>query len=286
MSQRNFTSISPSAKSLLLMKGHTTIPFASSAAALAIRPKPFKPDFEKKDFPFWLRVVHFEYRYKSIDSLFKGLKIQNILELSSGFSFRGLDAATKGSVHYIDTDLPEVIEEKRALLSELQPDLSSLKGKLELFPLNALDKNAFTDIVSRFSAGPLVIINEGLLVYLNEAEKRKLCSIIHSVLKERGGYWITADIYIRQPESNASLKMNDKLQTFLDRHKVEENKFESMESAKAFFESEGFIIDKEAESDYSKLDSLNYLIASASPEQLGGLGKSPRIHATWRLKAV
>ena len=50
---------------------------------------------------------------------------------------------------------------------------------------------------------------------------------------------------------------------------------ETMESAKAFFESEGFVIDKEAEPDYSNLDSLNYLIASASPEQLGGLGKSP-----------
>ncbi len=286
IAEKNFTSISPSAKSLLLMKGHTNIPFATTVARLAMRPESFEPDVQKKDFEFWLRVVHFEYRYKSINRLLEGLPIQNILELSSGFSFRGLDAVTNETVHYIDTDLPEIIEEKKALLSELQPGLSSLKGKIELLPLNALDERAFTQIVSRFSPGAVVIVNEGLLVYLNETEKRKLCSIIHSVLKERGGYWITADIYTRQSTPNPSFKMQDKLQTFLDKHKVEENKFENMESAKAFFEDEGFIIDKEAEPDYSTLDSLNSLIASASPEQLGGLGKTPKIHATWRLKAV
>lgn len=286
ISEKNFTTISPSAKSLLLMKGHTNIPFAAAVARLAIRPESFEPDVQKKDFAFWLRVVHFEYRYKSIDRLLDGLSIQNILELSSGFSFRGLDAVSNKTVHYIDTDLPEIIEEKKALLSELQPGLSSLKGKIELLPLNALDEGVFNQIVSGFSPGPVAIVNEGLLMYLNETEKRKLCSIIHSILKERGGYWITADIYVRHRNPTSSLQMKDKLQTFLDKHNVEENKFENMEDAKAFFEEEGFVIDKEAEPDYSTLDSLNSLIASASPEQLGGLGKTPKIHATWRLKAV
>ena len=284
--ERNFTTISPSAKTLLLMKGHTHIPFASQVAALAMRPQTFEPDFQNKDFMFWSRVVHFEFRYKSINALLEGLAVQNILELSSGFSFRGLDMAINKDINYIDTDLPAIIEEKKILLGELQTNLSILKGKLELLPLNALDENEFTNITGHFEPGPTAIINEGLLVYLNEEEKRKLCRNIHSILKERGGYWITADIYIKQTGKAPAFKMTDKLQSFLDQHNGNENMFESMESAKAFFESEGFIIDKEAAADYSKLDTLSYFLASASPEILEGMGKSPKIQATWRLKAV
>ena len=54
--ERNFTIISPSAKTLLLMKGHTRIPFASQVAELAMRPQPFEPDFQNKDFIFWVRL--------------------------------------------------------------------------------------------------------------------------------------------------------------------------------------------------------------------------------------
>jgi len=283
--EQNFTTISPSAKTLLLMKGYTSIPFASQVVALVMYPQPFEPDFQNKDFMFWVRVVHFEFRYKSINALLEGLDVQNILELSSGFSFRGLDMATNKAVHYIDTDLDAIIEEKKILLGELQTNLSTLKGKLELFPLNAVNENEFTNITSHFEPGPVAIINEGLLMYLNEEEKRKLCRNIHSILKERGGYWITADIYIKQTGTSL-FKVTDKLQSFLDQHKVNDNMFESMESAKAFFESEEFIIDKEADPDYSKLDTLSYFIASASPEILEKMGKSPKIQATWRLKAV
>ncbi|MEO6838074.1 MAG: class I SAM-dependent methyltransferase [Ginsengibacter sp.] len=285
-SERNFTSISPSAKSLLRMKGYTRLPFAMQVAAIAIRPEKFEPDFQDKDFMFWTRVFHFEVRYKTIDLLLQDISIKNILELSSGFSFRGLDKVINNDIHFIDTDLPAIIEEKKEMLKELLTGIPTPKGKLELFPLNALDEKAFTTITNRFTSGPIIILNEGLMMYLNEEEKRKLCRIIHSILKERGGYWITADIYLKPPGNIPAFKMDDDLQPLLDQHKVNENMFESMKGATAFFESEGFTIDREAEPVYSQLDSYNYLIASASPEILAGMGKFPKIHATWRLKAV
>lgn len=285
-SERNFTTISPSARTLLLMKGYTQLPFASQVAALAMRPQVFVPDFQKKDFMFWARVLHFEARYKSINSLLEDSAVKNILELSSGFSFRGLDMIINKDVHYLDTDLPAIIEEKKALLSELRPNLSGQKGKLELLPLNALDRSAFTNITGHFESGPIAIINEGLLVYLDEEEKRKLCRIIHSILKERGGYWITTDIYLKPPATGPAFKMADDLQPLLDRHNVNDNMFDSLESAEAFFESEGFMVDKEAVTDYPQLDSYNYLIGSASPEILGKMSQSPKLQATWRLKAV
>lgn len=88
---RDFSSISSSAKWILLMKGHTNIPYAKEAAALVEAPRPFVPNLQSADRSFWGRTLHFESRYYSIDALLHGQAVSNVLELSSGFSFRGLD---------------------------------------------------------------------------------------------------------------------------------------------------------------------------------------------------
>jgi hypothetical protein len=67
ITNRNFNTISPSAKSLLLMKGYTNIPFARQTAELLNYPEKYNPDFDKKDMTFWARTLHFESRYWSID---------------------------------------------------------------------------------------------------------------------------------------------------------------------------------------------------------------------------
>jgi O-methyltransferase involved in polyketide biosynthesis len=281
---RDYSSISPSARSLLLLKGLTDIPFACQAAELITNPEKYEPDFELKDFLLWARVLHFENRYKSIDQLLSDLPVKNILELSSGFSFRGLNTALHNDINYIDTDLPDVIATKQNLLDSLMQTEATPKGNLETLPLNALHEAEFTNIANHFPKGELAIVNEGLLVYLDTDEKKKLCHNIHNVLQQRGGYWITADIYIKSDKKLLSYAGNDKLQRFFEEHRIEENKFESFEAAEIFFKNEGFLIDKEAEPNYQSSGSLKHLRASASPEQLYNLGKTGRIRASWRLK--
>jgi O-methyltransferase involved in polyketide biosynthesis len=283
---RNYSSISPSARALLLLKGFTDIPFALEAAKLISRPDHYQPDFSIKDLAFWARLLHFESRYKSINQLLSGLPIQNILEISSGFSFRGLSSVLNKEIYYIDTDLPEIITAKLNLLNDLLPHDAILHGELETLALNALDEIAFTVTAGHFPKGEVVIINEGLLVYLDMDEKRKLCSNIREVLRQRGGYWITADIYVKSPNRFPELKMNDKLQEFFREHRVEENKFNSFEEAEAFFKAEGFVIDKEAEAEHQNSGSLKHLWANATQEQLDNLRRGGRIRATWRLKLV
>jgi len=281
---RNYNTISPSAKSLLLLKGYTDIPFARAAAALISLPEKYEHDFGKKDFAFWARALHFENRYRSINQLLAGLKITNILELSSGFSFRGLAAIQDNAVHYIDTDLPDLINTKQSFIADLQDKTTQPKGRLELIALNALDKQEFKKVIYHFPAGEITIVNEGLLVYLDTGEKKKLCAIIRDTLRERGGYWITADIYIKPTTDTPSLKMNDKLERFFEEQHIRENMFESFESAEAFFMEEGFVIDKEAEPEYANAGSLKYLRESASEDQLKLMNKGGRIQTTWRLK--
>jgi O-methyltransferase involved in polyketide biosynthesis len=177
-----------------------------------------------------------------------------------------------------------VIAKKKDFIAGLKKDCLQTEGKLELLPLNALDEEHFLDIIARFPAGEIAIVNEGLLMYLDKNEKEKLCNIIHKVLKERGGYWITADIYIKNQVEQLNLKIDTKTKEFFELHRLEDNKFESFREAQAFFDRMGFKIDKEAKIKRSKLSSMKYLLKCATIRQLLKMHKAGKIQATWRLR--
>ena len=285
--QKDFSSISPSAKSLLMMKGYTSIPYAKETAALMQGPEVFDLNFDEKDFWFWIRVMHFENRYWSIDQLLQQAGNKNILELSSGYSLRGLDLCVKDeSTHYIDTDLPEIVALKENMIAGLQL-AKDVRGTFELLPLNAMDVAAFNSVISRFANGPLTIVNEGLLMYLNTDEKKQLCNTIHSTLKQRGGCWITADIYVRRTaEMTASMPQSKGETAFLEQHNIEENKFESYEAAHAFFKEQGFELVKEAIPNYKDLSVMPHLLKVLPEDLRNSKQPPPKIQATWMLKAV
>jgi O-methyltransferase involved in polyketide biosynthesis len=282
---RNYSTISPSAKALLLMKGLTNIPYARRAAELVALPERYTSDYGDKDMLFWGRVTHMEARYQSIDQLLEGLQINNFLELSSGFSFRGLDMVNKRPVHYIDTDLPGIIEQKKDMAATLQGDATP-QGVLEILPLNALDEAQFRATVARFPEGPIAVVNEGLLMYLGMDEKKKLFALIHETLKQRGGYWVTADVYIRNTQLQRVMKFDDELEHFFEEHNIEANKFANFEEAEALFKEAGFVIDKEAEPDYAKMTSLSQFMERVNPEQMEAMTKIGRIQGTWRLRVA
>jgi O-methyltransferase involved in polyketide biosynthesis len=284
---KDYSSISPSAKSLLLLKGYTNIPYARETAALMPGAEVFDLDFGAKDFWFWIRVVHFELRYWSIDQLLRQTDNKNILEVSSGYSFRGLAlCAQNEGLQYIDTDLPEVVATKRDLVERLHLG-NDHKSPFELLPLNALDETAFSQVVQRFGAGPLSIVNEGLLMYLNREEKARLCRTIHAVLKQRGGCWITADVYVKRPaDLRVEIPQRDGERRFFEQHHIEENKFDSYEAARAFFAEQGFEVVAEAVPDYQSLTVLPQLLAAMPEEARNRPGPPPKIQATWMLRAV
>jgi hypothetical protein len=281
---RDYSAISPSAKSLLLLKGITNIPFARETAELICFPDQYNPAVDNTDLAFWKRVVHFESRYWSIDQLLSPLSINNVLELSSGYSFRGLSAVRENPIFYIDTDLPNVINQKRDFIPALGGHDADIKGHLEMFPLNALDEKQFHQIVNSFPNGPLVIVNEGLLMYLNNEEKKALCKTIYDILKARGGYWITGDIYVKATMERINDKSQDSFKDLIEQQRIEDNMFESFASAKEFFKRLNFVIDKEAEVDLSKISSLKYLVSNATEEQLKEMQSHPSIQTSWRLK--
>jgi hypothetical protein len=286
ITNRDFSSVSPSAKWMIQWKGHTTIPYAREEAELLEYPNLYVPDLKKRDFTFWASAFGLERRYWSINQLLDDIPIKNILELSSGYSFRCLEYALKKGVLYIDTDLPNIIATKKEIIKSLKKDESDYNGKLELLSLNALDRNNFIEIVNRFPNGEVVIVNEGLLGYLDKSEKKKLCSIIHDILKERGGYWITADIGLKNKDAKLGLKYNDEIKEFNKEQNIEDNCFENYKDAEIFFNEMGFVIDKEAQIKSAEMSSFKYMIKSMSIRQwFKVLNKGGQIQKTWRLKA-
>jgi O-methyltransferase involved in polyketide biosynthesis len=283
--KRDYSTISPSAKSLLLMKSFTKIPFAKEVAGLMLNSAEYTRDAETKDLSFWIRTTHFESRYWSIDQLLAGLGITNVLELSSGYSFRGLEMVAHDKIHYIDTDLDAVIALKKELLPKLQLNASSCKGLLQLLPLNALDEQQFEETVGHFPAGKIVIVNEGLLMYLNTEEKERLCQIISRILEPRGGYWITADIYRKNDFVKSNfITVSDREKHFFEEHPVREYHFDSFQAAETFFNKAGFIIDKEAEIDHAQLSALTHMLKHTTQEQLVKIRQIGKIQTTWRLR--
>jgi len=268
-SDRDFNSISPSAKGLLVTKALTTIPFAYEAATLIWDADNLNKMFsEKANRESFIWLIHFENRYRTIDTLLSPPETKNILEIASGFSFRGVQLCTEEDLVYIDTDLPESMAIKQLLVKQIKDrNAIQTKGTLLMEPLNALDENEFNRVIDLFPPGPVTIVNEGLLMYLDEPEKRQLCRNIHNVLSQRGGSWITADIYLKKSEEQID-RTSEKAREFLAFHKVEEKKFDSFEAAAAFFSECGFSIAQKEVVAYERLSALRFIQDRNIPEEV------------------
>jgi len=247
MTDKDFTKISVTARSLLLKKSITNIPYAKEAAVIIFGQK-YLEDYWHKDYPPYAPVYFtgFEARSLSIDKILSTIECKNYLEISSGLSFRGLNLTVGNKIVYIDTDLPQVIERKREIVEVLlEQKQLKLKGTLKFDGLNVLDEETFVNVVSSFPEGPVTIINEGLLIYFNLEEKLKLCRLIYNVLKERGGQWITADIYVRENIDEAK-RLRSHLPSFhfITEHQVLENMFTGYSAAEDLFRQCGFQIER------------------------------------------
>jgi len=236
---RDYSTISPSALSLLLMKSESSIAFAKQAAALLWNDSiPDELAHAMTAENARRRLRHFENRYRSLDRLLLQAGCPNVLEIGSGLSFRGLELARTSRTYYVDTDLPALTVLKAELVAQLHP--GPLAGTLRIQALDALDGEAFQSTVASIPDGPLSIANEGLLVYLDQGEKARLAANVRAALKGRGGMWLTADVYLKNPGGSAPTVGYGRSRAFIDAHRVEQNKFSDWDAAERFFRDAGF----------------------------------------------
>lgn len=239
---RDFSTISPSARLLLALRAATTLPYARAAALRLLGADGLAEEEARlAALPGTsLRRFHHEQRFRSIDTLLTHVGAKAVVELAGGLSFRGLALVEREAVTFVDTDLPEMIETKRALIAEL--GTAPRVGELRLEALDATDAAALRATVDTLPPGPVAVVNEGLLMYLDVDEKRRLATSIRAALTSRpGSAWITADIYFRVPHDPRIFR-DPKVVAFLAQHNVEANKFADAAEAEALFTSAGLAI--------------------------------------------
>ncbi len=233
---RDFSTISPSARWLLLAKAHSGLPYAREVAELVFGREEVAAAAVPASVSAAARRRHFELRARSIDEALDLVAATRIVELAAGFSVRGLARAERGA-HYLDTDLPEIVELKREIVARVAP--AQLAGTYRLEPLDVMDAAAFARAVASVPEGPVAFAHEGLLMYLGLDEKHRLAASIREALRARGGHWVTADIYLRRV---SEIPREAEVEKFLAEHRVEEQKFASWEAAEMFFANAGFAI--------------------------------------------
>jgi methyltransferase (TIGR00027 family) len=111
---------------------------------------------------------------------------RTVLNLGAGLDTRAYRLALPESVNWFDVDLPGIIEYRAHCLQLEKPvcrhypvaaDLSNATVRSELFSK------------ARAAGGPLLVLTEGLLVYLEPGQVRELATQIHTELFAR--WWLT-----------------------------------------------------------------------------------------------
>jgi methyltransferase (TIGR00027 family) len=110
-----------------------------------------------------------------------------VLNLAAGLDTRPYRLDLPASLHWLHVDMPAMIDDFRAGMAGETP-----RCELELVPLDLRDVAARGELFARAGArGPVLVITEGLLVYLTAEQVGALARELHDVARAR---WWIADI--------------------------------------------------------------------------------------------
>lgn len=110
-------------------------------------------------------------RHAMIDHLVRAAGRREIVELAAGLSRRGAAWTRDPGVRYTELDLPAMVAHKRALLERTAAGRSVLARPG--FRLRAGDALT-TDLTAEVTAGPVTVVAEGLLMYLDADAQAQL----------------------------------------------------------------------------------------------------------------
>lgn len=183
-------------------------------------------------------TVELEARYKLIDRIMADSTPNWIIEFASGFSGRALYYKSK-SLKFLEVDLAEVNKIKSIVYSKMELLGHSIPANISA---NVLDQNFWDDLIEILPISAGVVINEGLMRYLNFSEKIFYCNKIHRILEKTNGKWITCDVTLKSMLNSERVKseINDKNHTKIIVENNFSNAFDNIHHALNFFQSQGF----------------------------------------------
>jgi O-methyltransferase involved in polyketide biosynthesis len=134
------------------------------------------------------------HRHAMIDHLLTASRCTQVLELAAGLSRRGVTFSTDPKMRYVEVDLPNVVDKKRALLSRSSDGRDALaRSNWSLVPAD-VSTMALADVVPPARELPLFVIAEGLLMYFDAAAQGALFRAVAERLAEGGGGTLVFDL--------------------------------------------------------------------------------------------
>ena len=128
------------------------------------------------------------HRHAMIDHIARASR--SIVELAAGLSRRGAAFTKDPAVRYVELDLPAVVAHKRRLLER------TAEGRVVVtrsnFELVAGDVE--TVALEPFVDGPVVVIAEGLMMYLDAAARRRLFAKLRRLADHTGELELVFDV--------------------------------------------------------------------------------------------
>ncbi|PZV15189.1 MAG: hypothetical protein DCF22_07710 [Leptolyngbya sp.] len=253
----SFDKISPTALLVTYARQFSDIPYGLEISELVDAQSVVKQYATNgiEDLKYFAPVM--EARYKATNGLLATFDCRQILELASGLLPRGMVLSGNPEITFVESDLPLMIEQKRALVDRLiepRPNLHfaaiDVTATPSQFPLNAE--------YLRLSE-PIAIACEGLLQYLTLPEKQQVFANVRQMLQQYGGVWITPDLTTKQRRSqlrNYNPAMERILQAIAQNtgRSTLDNSFENSEHLQQFVADQGFHLQT-----FSLIDILDQL---------------------------
>jgi methyltransferase (TIGR00027 family) len=134
----------------------------------------------------WPMIVRTAVMDEMILARIKRDGVDTVLNLAAGLDTRAWRLSLPAQLHWIDVDLPAMTEYKASLMRDEQPACRYEAIAADL--TNAPIRDALFSQVGN-AARAMLVITEGLLVYLSPEEVESLSRAIHSMRSAR--WWIT-----------------------------------------------------------------------------------------------
>ena len=268
-----YEKISTTAKLVAHIRSFTDIPFTKEIAAASGAEKDFQILAGKSAEFMTQSAFNLEARYKTTDQIIARYRITQVLEIAAGLSPRGLAMTEDPNVVYVATDLPEILEQEKAIAESILAKSNIHRPNLYYRIANALDRESLLRAAITFQSGkPIAIITEGLLDYLTREEKETLAGNIHYFLKQHDGIWITPDVNTKQSRklfSQAYGNIRQLIQNIsgATERDMEKSAFEDENDMRQFFTKAGFTIE---EYPYSNVleDLSSVKLSNLNPEEI------------------
>lgn len=176
---------------------------------------------------------------------------RNVLELAVGTSIeRGLAVSEDPENVYIGTDLPEMIRESKAFFNSIN---TKTRVNHHLEEANVLSYDELSAATDHFGIKmDVVVINEGLWMYLTADEQAVCAANIRRILEKLGGEWVTPDINDLEstekffsslgPEMRVATPRIKKRMTELTGRDLDMNYFPNRQEAVRFLHTLGFTV--------------------------------------------